>query len=135
MAGRSLRGPYVKALLDHCEFDTIYHEHLCYFSLTALSHCFARHGLYVAEVVRISLHGGSLQIHLTPDRSVVPHPSVAAMLAEEQAWGVNTFEPYQAVGKRASDLRVELRRQLRQMKQTGAPHRGLWGFSQRLDLT
>ena len=39
--------PYVKDLLDGVEFDTIYHEHLCYFSLTALDELFARHGLVV----------------------------------------------------------------------------------------
>ena len=36
--------PYVKDLIDHCEFDTIYHEHLCYFSVTALDTCFAATG-------------------------------------------------------------------------------------------
>ena len=46
--------PYVKDMLDHCEFDTIYHEHLCYFSLTALEALFARHGLVVADVERVA---------------------------------------------------------------------------------
>ncbi|MCP4264623.1 MAG: methyltransferase domain-containing protein, partial [Candidatus Brocadiaceae bacterium] len=42
--------PYVKDLIDHCEFDTIYHEHLCYFSLTALDNLFRRHSLFINEV-------------------------------------------------------------------------------------
>ena len=37
--------PYVLDLIEDCEFDTIYHEHLCYFSVTALDHLFRRHGL------------------------------------------------------------------------------------------
>src|SRR5262249_54496592 len=41
--------PYVKDMLDHCEFDTIYHEHLSYFSLTALDRCFRRHGLVIVD--------------------------------------------------------------------------------------
>ena len=54
--------PYVKDLIDHCEFDTIYHEHLCYFSLTALDRLFRRHGLVIRDVERISIHGGTLRI-------------------------------------------------------------------------
>src|SRR3954470_1289101 len=42
--------PYLKELLDRCEFDTIYHEHLCYYSLTALVRLFRRHGLSVHDV-------------------------------------------------------------------------------------
>ena len=44
--------PYLRDLVDHCEFDTIYHEHLCYFSVTALDHLFRRHGLFLNEVRR-----------------------------------------------------------------------------------
>ena len=54
--------PYVKDLIDNVEFDTIYHEHLCYFSLTALEHLFTRHGLVVHDVERMPIHGGSLRL-------------------------------------------------------------------------
>src|SRR5207244_2643671 len=54
--------PYVKDLIDHCEFDTIYHEHLCYYSLTSLEKLFQRHGLRVIDVERIPIHGGSLRV-------------------------------------------------------------------------
>src|SRR5262245_1374723 len=57
-----VEAPYVKDMLDNCEFDTIYHEHLCYFSLTALSHCFSRHGLTVVDVERVAIHGGTLRL-------------------------------------------------------------------------
>jgi predicted TPR repeat methyltransferase len=46
--------PYVRDLIDHCEFDTIYHEHLCYFSVTALSRLFASHGLSLNHVKRLN---------------------------------------------------------------------------------
>ncbi|RWM76655.1 MAG: methyltransferase domain-containing protein, partial [Mesorhizobium sp.] len=42
-----LEAPYVEPMIDHCQFDTIYHEHLCYFSVTALDKLFRRHGLYL----------------------------------------------------------------------------------------
>ena len=54
--------PYVRDLIEQCEFDTVYHEHRCYFSLTSLSHLFSRHGLAIIEVERIPLHGGSLHV-------------------------------------------------------------------------
>src|SRR5690606_18309656 len=45
-----LEMPYVVDLIEHCEFDTIYHQHLCYFSVTALDHLFRRHGLSLNDV-------------------------------------------------------------------------------------
>ncbi len=60
-----IEAPYAKELVDHREFDTIYHEHLCYFSLTALSHLMDRHGLVVTDVERLPIHGGSLRIFVS----------------------------------------------------------------------
>jgi 2-polyprenyl-3-methyl-5-hydroxy-6-metoxy-1,4-benzoquinol methylase len=54
--------PYIRDMIDNCEFDTIYHEHLCYYSLTALSRLFNRYGLSVVDVEHLSIHGGSLRV-------------------------------------------------------------------------
>lgn len=54
--------PYVKDLIDHSEFDTLYHENLCYFSVTALDRLFRRHGLFLNEIKRLAIHGGSLRL-------------------------------------------------------------------------
>ena len=54
--------PYLRDLVERCEFDTIYHEHLCYFSVTALDRLFRRHRLVLSEVERIPIHGGSLRL-------------------------------------------------------------------------
>ncbi len=54
--------PYLVDLVDHCEFDTIYHQHLCYFSVTALDRLFRRHGLFLNEIKRVPVHGGSLRL-------------------------------------------------------------------------
>jgi SAM-dependent methyltransferase len=56
--------PYVRDLIDHCEFDTIYHEHLCYFSVTAVDNLLRRHGLYLNDVWRLPIHGGSLRLFI-----------------------------------------------------------------------
>ena len=62
--------PYLKELIEHCEFDTIYHEHLCYFSVIALDHLFRRHALYLNKVKQLSIHGGSLRLYVSPTESV-----------------------------------------------------------------
>lgn len=78
--------PYVADLLDKCEFDTIYHEHLCYFSLTALVRLFQQHGLSVIDVARLPVHGGSIRIFASasggPDRVGT---AVKDMIEEESA--------------------------------------------------
>ena len=48
----AIEGPYVVDFVDHCEFDTIYHEHLCYFSVTAVDRLFRRHGMFLNDIKR-----------------------------------------------------------------------------------
>jgi len=86
--------PYIKDMIDRCEFDTIYHEHLCYFSFMALETLFHRHGLKVQEVQRFDIHGGSLLLFLThaaipasPDTFSVDH-------LRQQELGWHAEQPY-----------------------------------------
>lgn len=94
--------PYVKDMIDRSEFDTIYHEHLCYFSLTALSTLFARHGMTIQDVERLDIHGGTLRIYAgkANDESTSSGSSSAAehLLREEAAWGVGKLEFYSGFG-------------------------------------
>jgi SAM-dependent methyltransferase len=112
--------PYVKDMIDHCEFDTIYHEHLCYFSLTALDRLFRRHGLIVEDVERIPIHGGSLRVYAAPALpGRVPSPSAQTLLAEELAWGVDRPEFYLDFARRVEQLRTSLRALLGGLKADG----------------
>ncbi len=112
--------PYVKDMLDHCEFDTIYHEHLCYFSLTALDRCFRRHALVIVDVERLPIHGGSLRLFAIPVERVngVP-PRVSALLAEEATWRVDTPGPYLAFSARVGQIKNTLRQMLGKLKSAG----------------
>lgn len=109
--------PYVKDLVDHVEFDTIYHEHLCYFSLTALAALFARAGLVARDVERVPIHGGSLRLYAA--RGGSPGARVAALLAEEAAWGVDRPEPYQSFAGRVQSVRQNLLGLLERLKREG----------------
>ena len=111
--------PYLKDLLDGLEFDTIYHEHLCYYSLTALVRLFARHGLAVEDLEHLSIHGGSLRLFVGAASVVQPSEAVTRLLEEEQQWGVDTFEPYERFGADVDALGVQLRRMLDDLKAQG----------------
>ena len=110
--------PYVKDMIDRHEFDTIYHEHLCYFSLTALEHLFRRHDLLIEDVKRLDIHGGTLRIHARKQDSNLRPALVEQMLAEEAAW-VGNEEFYRGFGKEVERLRVELVSLLSRLKAEG----------------
>ena len=101
-----IEAPHVKPMIERLEFDTIYHEHLCYFSLTALKPLFRRHGLEVVDVFEIPLHGGSLQVHAA--HSGRPSERVSKLLEEEGAAGVGGREFYKEFGDRVRVLKGEL---------------------------
>ncbi len=115
-----LEVPYVKEMVDRVEFDTIYHEHLSYFSLTALDHLFARHGLAIANVERLSIHGGSLRVFLEHEQKQQRQSeSVGRLLTEEKEWGVNSPGFYQSFGGRIQRLKKDLLSLLRDLKSRG----------------
>jgi hypothetical protein len=119
-AGRSvIEAPYVKDMLDHVEFDTIYHEHLCYFSLTALANLFASHGLEVVDVERLPIHGGSIRFTSAHAGAATPSHAVRSLLAEEAAWGVDRIEGYSAFAQRVEALKDALLAKLRELKAQG----------------
>lgn len=111
--------PYIQDLLAHREFDTIYHEHLFYYSLTALEVLFRRHGLAAARVERIPIHGGSLRVTVVPEGREGEAPTVRALVDEERDWGVATTDPYRRFARRAAELRGELRELLCGLKAQG----------------
>ena len=115
--------PYVKDLIDHCEFDTIYHEHLCYFSLTAMCCLFQQHSLIIEDVERIPIHGGSLRLFVILDRGQKATNdqclSVNSLLAEEVSWGVKNVEFYQGFAHKVDHLKDSLRSLLFNLKKEG----------------
>jgi SAM-dependent methyltransferase len=111
--------PYVKEMIERCEFDTIYHEHLCYFSLTSLDHLFERHGLTLQDVETLPIHGGSLRLFAVPSGSAQASAAVTALKAEEQANGVGHLSFYQAFAPRVNTLKEKLRRQLHELRESG----------------
>lgn len=112
-----IEAPYVKDLIDHCEFDTIYHEHLCYFSVTALDNLLRRHSLYLNEVKHLSIHGGSLRLYIEKTDNV--GDSVREMLAVEQAEKVDEITFYRNFSNRVQNVKKTLNTLLTDLKAQG----------------
>jgi SAM-dependent methyltransferase len=112
-----LEFPYVKDLVDHGEFDTIYHEHLCYFSVHALVRLFERHGLTLNDVVHLPIHGGSLRIFVSRKKEV--SQAVRADLEMERRTGVADIAYYRDFAGRAEAVRSGLHRLIGEVKAQG----------------
>ena len=109
--------PYVRDLIEKCEFDTIYHEHLCYFSVTALDALFGRHGLALADVERIPVHGGSLRLFAAPGAK--RGTAAQKLLDEERAAGMLGHAYYAGFARRVESLRKDLLALLERLKGEG----------------
>jgi hypothetical protein len=110
--------PYVKPMVEHLEFDTIYHEHLSYFSVTALHRLFQEAGLVLWDVEEIPLHGGSLIAR--GKRNAQPRPAVAQYLELERQNGYTTSAPLHAFARGTEKLKTEIPEFLYALKKEGA---------------
>lgn len=116
-----IEAPYLRDLIEKCEFDTIYHEHLCYFSLIALHSLFLRHGLLLQDAERVGIHGGSVRLYVEHALSGTKRQSarVRALLQEEDRCGMNRLEYYRDFAGRVENLRRSLRDKLSALKADG----------------
>ena len=109
----SIEVPYVHDLVERLEFDTIYHEHLCYFSVTALDALFSRNGLTIGNVERIPIHGGSLRLFAGHE---MRRGDVVRRMLDDEAAAPNVYHRF---GERVRALCDELRRTLAALKSAG----------------
>jgi SAM-dependent methyltransferase len=112
-----IEAPYVVDLVNRCEFDTIYHQHLCYFSVTALDRLFRRHGLSLNDVKRLPIHGGSLRLFVEPREAV--GENVRVLLEQEKAAGVDRLDYYLDFADRVREIKRALTGLLRDLKRQG----------------
>ena len=103
-----------------CAFDTIYHEHLCYFSVTALDRLFSRHGLYIADVAPQDIHGGTIRVHAVHAGQASRTLRAQRILESEKNDGVRTPARYLDFAERVQKLGKELNQTLRSLQSQGA---------------
>lgn len=111
--------PYFRDLVDHLEFDTIYHEHVFYFAVKPLQIAFAQHGLELYDIHKIAIHGGTLRLFVGHPGMHQVQPTVAAMIAEENTAQLFNLETYSRFGEKLAGLKQELLKMLAAIKASG----------------
>jgi len=112
-----IEAPYCKELIDHLEFDTIYHQHLLYLTVTALDHLFRSHDLYINEIKQLALHGGSLRLYIEKNERV--GVSVTELLAIEKQEGIDSISYYMDFSRRVNEFKLKLHTLLKDLKSSG----------------
>jgi SAM-dependent methyltransferase len=116
----TLEFPHLMQLIEHTQFDTVYHEHFSYLSLHTVNRIFVSCGLRIWHVEELSTHGGSLRIygcHIDDIRET--RPSVLNLLQEEATRGLQILRTYQEFQPRADKIKDDLLTFLIEQKRNG----------------
>ncbi|EHL22749.1 methyltransferase type 12 [Acidovorax sp. NO-1] len=116
----NLEFPHLLQLIDKNQFDTVYHEHFSYLSLTSVSKVFAHAGLRIFDIEELPTHGGSLRIYgcHADDPRPVSH-AVTAMMAREQSFGLLDLTTYTSFQAKANKVKNDFVAFLIEQKRSG----------------
>jgi hypothetical protein len=107
-------------LIEHNQFDTVYHEHFSYLSLTSVSRIFTKAGLRVFDIEELPTHGGSLRIYGCHHNDLrITEPVVSAMLESEKAFGLQDLSLYQEYQLKADKVKDDFITFLLEQKRAG----------------
>lgn len=128
----TLEFPHLERLIDESQFDTIYHEHFSYFSLTTIEILGERHGLKLIDVEELPTHGGSLRVYLAHQASRhAVSARVSALLERERRLGFRDGATYTGFGAKVQQVKrdllatlIDLKRQGKRICGYGAPGKG-----------
>jgi len=116
----TLEFPHLLRLIEHTQFDTVYHEHFSYLSLYTVAKVFKSAGLRVFDVEELSTHGGSLRIYGCHDEDpVLTKAAVKELLQQEELAGLQTLNLYQGFQERANRIKDDLLTFLLEQKRNG----------------
>ena len=116
----TLEFPHLMPMIEHTQFDTVYHEHFSYLSLTAVSSIFEAAGLRIWDVEELPTHGGSLRVFgCHSSASIATTDRVAAMLQREEQFGLTTLATYLAFQERADRVKDDFLTFLIEQKRAG----------------
>lgn len=125
--------PHLMRLMEENQFDTIYHEHFCYFSFLTAEKIFAAHGLTLFDVEELSTHGGSLRIYArhVEDAAKVVSERVHELRAREESAGFARLERYHSFAEQVRETKrklleflIEAKRAGKKIAGYGAPGKG-----------
>ena len=106
----TLEFPHLLKLIEHNEFDTIYHEHFSYFSLLTTVSLMEAHGLKVFDVEELLSHGGSLRVFAcrTEAKTHTVEPSVAHVIEDEEKADLGEVDGYKTFARRVKETKLAL---------------------------
>jgi C-methyltransferase C-terminal domain/Putative zinc binding domain/Methyltransferase domain len=124
--------PHLVCLMQENQFDTIYHEHYCYFSALTIDKMARRHGMKFVDVEELPTHGGSLRVYLAHEGSSHQVSGrVTDLIARERSLGLDTLDAYgayaeqvKATKRKLLALLIELKNQGKTIAGYGAPGKG-----------
>lgn len=112
--------PHLLRLMEMNQFDTIYHEHFSYISLTAAHGIFKAHNMIIYDVEELPTHGGSLRIYAAHAGRTEQSDAVRQVLKDEADFGLLAAETYTAFGENVCRTKIEAWRTLSELKANGA---------------
>lgn len=116
----TLEFPHLVPLIEQTQFDTIYHEHFSYLSLTTVARIFAEAGLRIWDVEELPTHGSSLRVYgCHAEAGIATTDRVDALLTREDKFGVTRLETYTEFQKRADRVKDDLLAFLIEQKRAG----------------
>ena len=106
----TLEFPHLLRLIEHNEFDTIYHEHFSYFSLLTTESILQAHGLRLFDVEELASHGGSLRVYAcrAEDQTHLLSPTVGKVIADEKTAGLDSLEGYESFARQVKQTKLAL---------------------------
>ncbi len=114
-----IEAPYLADLMQNSEFDTIYHEHLSYFSVMPLIYLFRKFGMKIFDIERTKIHGGSIRVYVTKDKSAEAGEAVGELVALEKSLGFDRLETYLTFSAKVESIRKNLVSFLEKLKSDG----------------
>lgn len=118
-----IEAPYLIDLIDQTLFDTVYHEHLCYLSLTPMVPFLKKNGLSIFDVQRIPFgaSGPAVRVFVQANKSKrVIRKSVAKLLSYEKKWGIDKEEKYLSYAKKVGEVKSDVLDLISEIKKSGA---------------
>ena len=123
--------PYLMDLIRKLEFDTIYHEHLSYFSLLPILNLVNQYGLEVFDIKKQSVHGGTIRVFISTKNNFIVKDSVKNFLEDEYRFGLDNIEIYTSFSLQVAEFKRKLKTELETIKNQkksifgyGAPAKG-----------
>jgi hypothetical protein len=112
---------YLPDLLETVQYDSIYHEHLKYYSLRTLVRLFEYYDFSVVDAERIPNYGGSIRVYAVKQREAAPSERLTSLLADEDRIGLHTPEPFSQFKARTEKSKTDLVRFLVDLKSRNIP--------------